>query len=148
MTPGIAAEKLPTPKASTLIATSSSVRFDRAAANRTNPAADDDGAAGQEKGCVDQRPKPGREFAGDEPQHRERDEDQPSDDGGQSEAVAGAVRLLRVPRDEREQKVHAASADEHGDVRSGDRRVLYRPDVDQGRLAAQLGGSPDAEQEH
>ena len=37
MTPGIAAEKPPTPKPSTPIAANSSARSDRAAANRANP---------------------------------------------------------------------------------------------------------------
>ncbi|BDH13827.1 hypothetical protein HOK021_50060 [Streptomyces hygroscopicus] len=112
------------------------------------PAADDGSAAGQEQRAVDPFADPRRELAGHEPQHGERDEDQPRHEGGQSEAVAGAVRRLRVAGDEREQEVHAAPADEHGDVRPGDRRVPYRPDVDQGRLGSQFGSGPDAEQEY
>ena len=112
------------------------------------PAADDDSAAGQEQGGVDPFADSGRELAGDEAQHGERDEDQPGDKGGQPESVADAVRRLRVPGDEREQEVHAAPADEHGDVRPGDRRVPYGPDVDQGRLGSQFGNGPDAEQEY
>src|SRR3954471_11606937 len=92
MTPGIAAEKPPTPKPSTPIAANSSARSDRGRREQGKPAADHDGAAGQEQGVGDPRPDPRRELAGDEPQHRERDEDQPGDEGRQSEAVAGAER--------------------------------------------------------
>ncbi|MFD0412443.1 hypothetical protein [Streptomyces sp. NPDC127108] len=56
------------------------------------PAADHDGAAGQELGVGDSRPDPRRELAGDETKDRERDEDQPGDEGRKTEAVAGAVR--------------------------------------------------------
>ncbi|GGN42147.1 hypothetical protein GCM10011578_091200 [Streptomyces fuscichromogenes] len=58
------------------------------------------------------------------------------------------MRRLRVPGDEREQEVHADPADEHGEVRPGDRRMPHRPHIDQGRRAAQLDDGPDAEQHH